>query len=1048
LKEDTLMKKLHPQSTLPVLFIFAALIMTFGGKRLAAIGEQISTPVLVFEQKTRGADGGNLQAVSVEDPEEHDLGDAPDSSNSFPGASMLAYPITGVVANYPTIYWTGFPPYGPIHWQPKARIHLGNSVTSESRADHGYDEDIKNNLDPTGDLSDQDGGDDGVQLPLVLPHCQEATFDYTVTAVSSIYSSAYVNVWCDWNRDGDWDDTLICTRGQAPEWTVQNQQLLFTGPGTFNITTPRFMCWHPETKGELDPMWMRITISLQPWETGPGAAVPVGGSGPAVGYEYGETEDYFIYPRKEIGPDEYDWGDAPDSAAAAGYPTLATNNGASHVIAGPWLGDDYDQPDSESDGQPDTNALGDNNYDKDDENGATIPALIRGETADITLDVRGGGGIVQVWIDFNGDKTWQGAEKIFDNFKANGAHTITCPVPSSAVLGQTFARFRISKQGGLGPEGPAPDGEVEDYEVFIEEKAKGSKLVQWPDLTRNGIDICVGRADGKYRSLADDFECTNNNRITTISLWGSWKNDNKGAIKQIHLSIYSDDPTGPEGKERDNEFSKPGFWRWGRDFGPNEFQETLYHVVREPGEWWWDPVSEEYGPGGDSEIWRTDIYINPDEAFLQEGSPDNPVIYWLEVQVDTEDGDFGWKTRQWPDHYMDDAVFWSCKSQPCAWRELRYPKTHPYHNLEENSIDMAFQLTYTDEGPDQPTSRPVSPTQCPAVQTRCPAVDTECHAAETKCPSVMTKCPPTSTICQGGQTQCPAVETKCPLTETRCPSVMTSCPPTSTVCQGGQTQCPTVYTQCPAELTECPSSDTSCPSMYTYCPEDYTFCPAQQTKCPSVSTECPPVSTRCPAVNTQCPTVNTECPPVPTECPAVDTECPPVATDCPAVDTECPAVPTNCPAIDTECPPEPTNCPEEYTECPVVSTRCPAVHTSCPKTMTSCQQQDTICPQDPTRCPAMLTWCFQVPTECPMADTLCPETHTQCPPVDTQCPLTESVCVCIIETFQPGCPRPLTVFPLCRDGTKNFSAAVLGNCPAIDVQSPTVVPEYLLTKAR
>jgi hypothetical protein len=43
---------------------------------------------------------------------------------------------------------------------------------------------------------------------------------------------------------------------------------------------------------------------------------------------------------------------------------------------------------------------------------------------------------------------------------------------------------------------------------------------------------------------------------------------------------------------------------------------------------------------------------------------------------------------------------------------------------------------------------------------------------------------------------------------------------------------------------------------------------------------------------------------------------------------------------------------------------------------------------------------------------------------------------------------PLTAFPLCRDGTKNFSAAVLGNCPAIDVQSPTVVPEYLLTKAR
>ena len=40
IKEDTLMKKSNPQSALPVLLV-AALIMTFGGGRLAAIGDRI-----------------------------------------------------------------------------------------------------------------------------------------------------------------------------------------------------------------------------------------------------------------------------------------------------------------------------------------------------------------------------------------------------------------------------------------------------------------------------------------------------------------------------------------------------------------------------------------------------------------------------------------------------------------------------------------------------------------------------------------------------------------------------------------------------------------------------------------------------------------------------------------------------------------------------------------------------------------------------------------------------------------------------------------------
>jgi hypothetical protein len=976
----------------------------------------------------------------------HDLGDAPDSSNSFPGAQMLAYPATGVVANYPTVYWTDSAPYGPIHWQPEAMVYLGSSVTSEGGADHGYDEDLKNNLYPPDDSSDLDGGDDGVRLPLVLPHCGEATIDFTATFIYPLLNlPAFVNVWCDWNRDGDWDDTIECPDGViVPEWAVQNAELTNNSAGSAVHTTPSFMCWHPQTEGEPDPMWMRITISLKPWEPVAGAAL-TGGSGPADGYLFGETEDYFIYPRKEAGALEYDWSDAPDSVDVPGYPTLSANSGANHVIAGPWLGDEKDSPDAEPDGQPESTALGDDSDGNDDENGVTVPPLIRGETADISLDVRGGSGIVQGWIDFNGDGTWEAAEEIYSGFLTNGPHIISFSVPTDAVLGQTFARFRISRDGGLGPDGPALDGEVEDYAVVIEDAPDNIKWVQWPDLTRNGIDICVDCSDNRYRRIADDFECTSYSRVTKVTIWGSWKDDNKGKIKAMNLRFYSDDPPGPEGEDPENRFSKPGSEPlWKRHFIRNEIQETLYHVVRAPGEWWWDPVTGEYGPGGDTEVWRIDIYIEPDEAFLQHGSPDNPVIYWLEVNVDPpDDTEFGWKTRQWPDHFMDDAVWDTGINPPHDWKELYYPKTHPYYSLEQNSIDMAFELTFTEEPPPQPTFRPVSATQCPVVETQCPTVATQCPPVNTQCPAVGTQCPAIDTECPPAETRCPPVDTKCPAEDTKCPAIETECPPVDTKCPAEDTKCPVVETQCPAIDTECPPAETRCPPVDTKCPAEDTKCPTVETKCPPVRTkcpgeltECPPVSTRCPAIHTLCPPVDTECPltdtqcpPADTSCPPVDTQCPPADTTCPPVDTQCPAVDTSCPLVDTQCPPVDTSCPPVNTQCPpVVPTQCPAAATSCPPVDTQCPTVDTRCPPSDTKCPAVDTSCPPSDTKCPAVDTSCPPSDTKCPVVDTSCPPSDTKCPAVDTSCPPSdtkCPAVDTSCP--PSDTK---------CPAVDTTCP------------
>jgi hypothetical protein len=225
-----------------------------------------------------------------------DLGDAPDSSNNF-GMSMTAYSSpASVQANFPTVFddGSGAGPYGPIHLNSVAVAYLGEKITRETEADTGADEDGVRNIAPSGDSPDNDGGDDSIILPLSLPNCGWGTIDYTVTVVTP-GTDLWVNVWLDLNRDGDWDDTIVCPQGPARERAVQNQYLYNLPTGLNHITTPAFLSSHP--KDGPQEIWMRITLSEQPWKGGsnPGEAGNAG-SGPQAGYEIGETEDYYFVP--------------------------------------------------------------------------------------------------------------------------------------------------------------------------------------------------------------------------------------------------------------------------------------------------------------------------------------------------------------------------------------------------------------------------------------------------------------------------------------------------------------------------------------------------------------------------------------------------------------------------------------------------------------------------------------------------------------------------------------------------------------------------------
>ncbi|WP_283638578.1 DUF11 domain-containing protein [Marinovum algicola] len=119
------------------------------------------------------------------------------------------------------------------------------------------------------------------------------------------------------------------------------------------------------------------------------------------------------------------------------------------------------------------------NADSDDDDGVSIPPMTQGILTTITADVTGTGGLLQAWVDWNGNGTLEAgtAEQIATDLADDGTGADVAAgdgqiqfdvvVPGDAVLDQTYARFRWSSQPALGVTTPAGNGEVEDYAVVV-----------------------------------------------------------------------------------------------------------------------------------------------------------------------------------------------------------------------------------------------------------------------------------------------------------------------------------------------------------------------------------------------------------------------------------------------------------------------------------------------------------------------------------------------------------------------------------------------------
>jgi hypothetical protein len=186
--------------------------------------------------------------------------------------------------------------------------------------------------------------------------------------------------------------------------------------------------------------------------------------------------------------------------------------------------------------QASATANGDDLAGIDDENGVTIPALVRGTDVTITVNVNTPAtnqrGYINGWIDWNGNGIFEDAtELVIDNVqKGLGNYSEVVSVPVDAYIsGPTYARFRFGPDNYdiyYGPTGAASFGEVEDYMVQIKSSAfptitKTDGLNNFLPGTNVVYTVVVGNVGGPVGITGATVNDAGPGGGTTITSWSA-----------------------------------------------------------------------------------------------------------------------------------------------------------------------------------------------------------------------------------------------------------------------------------------------------------------------------------------------------------------------------------------------------------------------------------------------------------------------------------------------------------------------------------------------
>lgn len=419
----------------------------------------------------------------------------------------------------------------------------------------------------------------------------------------------------------------------------------------------------------------------------------------------------FANTRRPIQPPldklKFDWGDAPDPT----YPTLRAANGAYHVITpGFQLGGAVD---AELDGQASPDAMGDDHFGVDDEDGVVfLTPVLPGQT--MMLDVMASAvGKLDAWIDFDVDGTWtQATDQILKGASLTaGSNVLTVAVPAGARVGApTFARFRFSSAGNLPYDGPGQGGEVEDYAVWLGE---GGPLIpgqrpahaKWsqppieidPNLAPNVRPVFCGWNQPSESSVLedqrrvwqialDDFHCLGPIPVTRLRWWGSYE-----GWDRLELPA-----TLPEA--------------WQITFWVNRLENVDVVPFAEKPAWCLDIPSERVHvqPAGTSQFpqqsaetcFMYELLLDPNEWFWQSEFPSEQNVYWIGIAAvyppgAADEEHWGWMTR--PEPWRDPAQIVVLHGEgPNASTQLERGMLQPGVNSllcdRERGYDMTFDL--------------------------------------------------------------------------------------------------------------------------------------------------------------------------------------------------------------------------------------------------------------------------------------------------------------------------------------------------------------------
>lgn len=200
----------------------------------------------------------------------------------------------------------------------------------------------------------------------------------------------------------------------------------------------------------------------------PGSLYTLQLGGAAATLIYGATNASFL-----LESDNADVGDAPISY---GNPT--------HTITGIRMGAAVD---ADSALLNNATATGDDVNNTDDEDGVTLsPLLPIGETTIVPVSIQNAGGVLNAWFDWNADGDFNdaGEQMVSDQAVAVGTVNLNIAVPAGAVIGPTFARFRVCTSSAATapldncntPVSTVQSGEVEDYQFQVTRKVLLNKI--------------------------------------------------------------------------------------------------------------------------------------------------------------------------------------------------------------------------------------------------------------------------------------------------------------------------------------------------------------------------------------------------------------------------------------------------------------------------------------------------------------------------------------------------------------------------------------------